>query len=346
MLLRRFLVRFPWLIRACNRCLPPPLLRVLRSWAEKLKYRDVPQVHDLPAICHYWSHTHLLPLLQEAGCNGHEDFMLQHILRFRHKPLIRIVSIGSGNCEPDLRLVKALQAEGVGNLRYECVEFNGAMLARARREAELQGLGALMTFTQADLLHWQPAHQYEIVFACQCLHHIVELERVFAVIEQALSEDGLFLIDDIIGRNGHQRWPEALAMIEPLWATLDDKYKYHHLHGVTNHRFVNWDCSLTGFEGIRAQDILPLLLERFHFESFLAFGNLIDVFIERPYGPNFDVDNPSDRAFIDKVHAMDQAALEAGRIKPTHLLAALCKYPVAQTRTIRQLTPASCVRRC
>src|SRR5690606_19005291 len=122
-------------------------------------------------------------------------------------------------------------------------------------------------------------------------------------------------------------------------------HKYHHLHGQTNHRFVNWDCSLTGYEGIRAQDILPLLLERFHFASFLAFGNLIDVFIERPYGPNFDVDVPGDLAFIDRVQALDQASIESGRIKPTHMLAALCKARPEHTRVLRHLTPEFCVRR-
>jgi len=34
-----------------------------------------------------------------------------------------------------------------------------------------------------------------------------------------------------------------------------------------------WDCSKQGFEGIRAQDILPLLVKKFSFRSFLGFGN-------------------------------------------------------------------------
>jgi SAM-dependent methyltransferase len=344
-LLRKFLVRCPWLFRALNAWLPAPVLQVLRALAEKLKYRNVNEVHDLPAICHYWSHRHLLPLLQEAGCNGHEYFLLERIARFRDHPVIRIVSIGCGNCEPDIRLVRALQQQGITNLRYECIEFNGTMLERARQEAERQSVAHLMHFNQVDIAHWRPQEQYEVVFACQFLHHVPELERLFDTIRAALTDDGLFLIDDIIGRNGHRRWPEALALVNELWEELDESRKYHHLHGQTHHQFLNWDCSITGFEGIRAQDILPLLMERFHFESFLGFGNLIDVFVERAYGPNFDVNMPADLAFIDRVHALDQRNLEAGILTPTHMLAAVCKTRPRHTTVIRNLTPEFCVRK-
>lgn len=344
-LLRKFLVRFPWLFRALNRWLPDPVLRGLRRLAEKLKYNQVSAVHAMPPICHYWGEQHLVPLLREAGFDGHHDFLLKHLERFRAHAPLRIVSIGCGNCEPDILLLCTLRDRGFGALRYECIEFNAAMLERGKAEAERQGVAQYMVFTHKDIGHWRPQTPYEVVFASQFLHHVQDLERLFDTVRAALTDDGLFLVDDIIGRNGHMRWPEALDIVNALWAELDVKYKYHHLHGQTNLQFVNWDCSLTGFEGIRAQDILPLLREYFFFESFLAYGNLIDVFIERHYGPNFDVDSPQDRAFIDRVHALDQASLEAGHITPTHLLAALRKSPPPQQTVLRNLRPEFCVRR-
>ncbi|HTR00232.1 MAG TPA: class I SAM-dependent methyltransferase [Candidatus Acidoferrum sp.] len=316
----------------------------MRRTAEKLKYRDISAVHELPPIFHYWSNRYVLPILREAGYDGVDDFFVQHIARFRDKPLLRVVSIGSGNCEQDLRLVRTLLDMGVTNLRYECLEFNDAMLARARAEAHRLAVAQTMLFSEIDLAQWRPQTQYEVVLASQFLHHVPGLEVLFDTIRDALTDDGLFLVDDMIGRNGHMRWPEALELVNALWSELDDAHKFNHLHGITNRRFVNWDCSLTGFEGIRAQDILPLLMERFGFESFIVFANLIDVFVERPYGPNFDVNNPADLAFIDKVQALDQANIESGRIKPTHMIAALCKAAPARTTTIRHLTPQFCLR--
>lgn len=343
-LLRAFLVRFPWLFRALNSWLPGPVVQLMRRAAEKLKYHDVSAVHELPDISHYWGNRYLLPRLQDAGYNSVDDFFLQHIARFRHQAQIRIASIGSGNCEQDIHLVRSLLDMGIGNLRYECLEFNKAMLVRARVEAHRLSVAHVMLFNETDIAHWQPQTQYEVVLARQFLHHVPALETLFATIKSALTDHGLFLVDDMIGRNGHMRWPEALELVNTLWAELDDKHKFHHLHRVTNRQFVNWDCSLTGFEGIRAQDILPLLLKNFGFESFFAFGNLIEVFVDRPYGPNFNIHDPKDLAFIDRVQALDQACIDSGRIKPTHMFAALCKASPGQTSTFGHLTPEFCVR--
>src|SRR5271156_375663 len=34
---------------------------------EQERYKDVSDVHDLPAIFHYWSHTYVLPMVLECG---------------------------------------------------------------------------------------------------------------------------------------------------------------------------------------------------------------------------------------------------------------------------------------
>src|SRR5262249_51826437 len=99
------------------------------------------------------------------------------------------------------------------------------------------------------------------------------------------------------------------------------------------------------FEGIRAQDILPLLVTRFNFELFIAFGNVIDVFVDRSFSPNFDPASAADRAFIDRVQALDQSEIESGRIKPTHMVAVMSRTPVAETKLHKHLSPEFCIRR-
>jgi hypothetical protein len=172
----------------------------------------------------------------------------------------------------------------------------------------------------------------------------VRLEELFDAVTGCLSDHGYFLVDDMIGRNGHQRWPEALEIVRELWKELPDKYKRNWQTGRLEKQFVNFDCSKEGFEGIRAQDILPLLIQRFHFDRFFAFGNVIDVFIDRSFGPNFDVNAEWDARFIDRVHALDVSNLERGTIKPTHMIAAMRKSPVESPRIYKHFTPQYCVR--
>ena len=152
----------------------------------------------------------------------------------------------------------------------------------------------------------------------------------------------------MIGRNGHMRWPETLQRVEEVWATLPEVKKFHWQFKETHHEFVNWDCTYEGFEGVRAQDILPLLLQRFSFAAFAACGGFIDPFVERGYGLNYDPDNPEDRDFIDRLAAENDALLEAGTIKPTMMFADMVKKRPqgsnATTRIAGARTPYFCVR--
>jgi hypothetical protein len=154
----------------------------------------------------------------------------------------------------------------------------------------------------------------------QSLHHVLALENLFKAIESAVHE---------------------------FWRELPAAYRWNVQLKRNEDLYENWDCSKEGFEGIRAEDILPLLVERFEFELFLPYGNIIDPFIDRSFGPNFDATAAWDRDFIDRVHARDEAEIAAGRITPTHVMAVLRKRPYAGERRIRAgLTADRCVRRC
>lgn len=160
-----------------------------------------------------------------------------------------------------------------------------------------------------------------MVIANQSLHHVIKLEDLFDSVRERLGDRGCFLISDTIGRNGHQRWPEARALVDEAWQWMPPGYRYNHRLQRQEDSFLDWDCSLEGFEGIRAQDILPLLLERFQPSVFLAWGNIIDVFVDRGFGHHFRQQSAWDLHFIDMVQALDDAAISSGRISPTHMLA-------------------------
>ena len=318
-----------------------------RLASELEHFEQCTKVHDLPDIFHYWSNKYLVARLKPFGFTSALEFFGQYLGRIcASSPEIhnRFVSIGAGNCEFDLEIVKRLVQEGKKNFSLDCIDINPTMLERGESAAEQQGIADNMSFVTCDINSWTPNRKYQAVLAIQCLHHFVELELLFDRVAELLEDDGYFLTDDMIGRNGHMRWPEALEIVNELWNELPDRYKYNHQLKRLEKQFVNWDCSTEGFEGIRSQDILPLLIERFHFELFFGYGNLVDPFIDRSFGHNFDPNNPKDLEFIDRVHELDQRLIDEGRIKPTHMIAAMKVQPIHQ-RVDRHLTPEFCVRR-
>ena len=316
--------------------------------AEREIYAEQEVVHGLPAIFHYWSHTHLLPMLEDVGIATVDELFAGAFERAYHgrDGTARFASIGAGNCDAEVRLAQDLLARGCDDFEIDCLELNPVMLERGAALAAEAGVDDHVRGVEADFNAWTPAGRYDGVLANQALHHVVNLEGLYDAILGALAPTGRFVTSDMIGRNGHQRWPEARRIVDELWPELPAGYRVHHTLGRTEEAFQDWDCSQEGFEGIRAQDVLPLLVERFHFETFLAFGNVIDVFIDRGFGPNFDPDRAWDRAFVDRVHARDMDGLRSGELKPTHVMAVMRTQPVSGGPRIHEgLSPEFCVRR-
>jgi ubiquinone/menaquinone biosynthesis C-methylase UbiE len=314
--------------------------------AELFRFKNVENVHALPDIYHYWSRRYALPKLQALGFDWLLGFFIHYIsekLERRQEGLSTIVSLGAGNGEFEVDLARHLRELGRNNFHFVCLEMNPWMLERGKILAASSGLSDHFSFTECDLNNWKAEHQFETILAIHSLHHVVALEKLFDEVHRSLSDHGVFLINDMIGRNGHMRWPEALEVVQAFWKELPHSKKYNHQLKRFEDEFVNWDCSTKGFEGIRGQDILPELIQRFQFDSFLGFANVIDIFIERSFGHNFDPRNESDVAFIDRVAMTDDALLESGKIKPTHIIAALKKEGAA-LRAYKHLTPEFCVR--
>ena len=310
-------------------------------------FKDWVNVHNLPDIAHYWADGKIRPKQEALGYSSAYDMFKQYLERqCLREPgrSLRFVSIGSGNCDIEIEFARHLMSAGHSNFVMECLDLNPAMLDRGREAARQSGVSAQISFVQGDFNRWQPDQEYDAVLAVQSLHHVVNLEGLFKQIRASLRPHGRFIITDMIGRNGHQRWPEALEIVNEFWRELPPAHRYNRMLQRHDEEFVNWDCSIEGFEGIRSQDILPLLLSHFHFELFMAYGNVIDPFVDRAFGHNFDPAVAWDRDFIDRVHQRDEEAMLSGLIKPVHMDAVVGKEPMERVLCHKPFTPEFSVR--
>jgi hypothetical protein len=173
----------------------------------------------------------------------------------------------------------------------------------------------------ADFNTWRADAEHDVVVGFQALHHVLALEHLYGQIKRSLVDDGVLVVHDMIGRNGHRRWPEAHEVIDRIWATLPPELRRNALTGELDERFADIDCAADGFEGIRAQDVLPVLLDHLHPSLFLPYGNVIDPFVDRIYGHNVDLDNPVHVELLDQVGVLDDALLDLGVITGTRLTA-------------------------
>lgn len=315
---------------------------------EKQSYESCLEVHNLPEIYHYWSNRHLRPKLLPFGFGSPNSMFTKYLGELcdkRETRLRHFISLGAGNCELEIEIALFLRDRGKTNFLIDCFELNSAMLERGRTAATEAGVADQLVFTAGDLNDWDPAREYDAAFANQSLHHVMNLERLFEQVKRSLRPDGRFIVSDMIGRNGHQRWPEALTIVREFWRLLPPSCRFNHQLLCYEDAYEDWDCSKHGFEGIRSQDILPLLLDHFHFHLFIPFANVVDPFIDRSFGPNFDAAGEWDRWFVDQVNLRDEREIARGRIKPTHMLAVLGKQNNVAPVFPQHLSPGFCVRR-
>lgn len=311
-------------------------------------YEQQVKVHDLPEIFHYWSSKYLTPMFREAGFDSIEEFFSANLLDAKKRTktkCARFISIGAGNCDVEISVASKLIAQGCEDFIFECVEINPVMLERGKIMAQENNVFEKMRFVEADFNKWTAEHEYDGIIANQSLHHVMDLEHLFEQTQKSLHANGKFAISDTIGRNGHQRWQESLEIVQEFWKELPQTHKFNLLLNRFEEEYINWDCSKEGFEGIRAQDILPLLLQRFEFETFIGFGNAIDIFVDRCFGHHFNPELEWNKKFIDRVHLADEIELKSGKLTPTHMIAVCVKNLHNSPFYSRGINPTAAVRR-
>ena len=319
-----------------------------RLYKEIERYKADENVHDLPEVFHFGSNKYVRPKIEEViGVSSFEESYVKYISQYASdhpgEP-IEIASLGAGNADMEVGIAQALRNRGLMNFRIRCLDINPSMLGHGRKLALQLQLADRFEFLEVDLARWRAEYPMAVVIAHHSLHHIVALKEVFQNLREAIGNSGYFLTCDMIGRNGHMRWPEALTVIHDIWRTMPDRYKYNHQLQRCEDILDNWDCSRVGFEGIRSQDILPLLVKKFHCEAFVAYGNLPDIFVDRGFGHNVDVANPEDAEFIDRIGALNDQLISDGVIKPTQMVAVMRACPTANTRWYKHWTPQFCTR--
>ena len=284
-------------------------------------------IHDSPKIADWANEQFLAPMLGKLfeATSVADIYAIELCKAAERTGCDCIVSLGAGDGAQEIAVLQAAARLGLTPFRIICLELSEILIDRSMAAVEAAGLAGRIDMRSADLnaelaLEGGPFAGF---MAHHSLHHIEALETLFDGVARYMHPEGVFVTFDMIGRNSHMRWPEVLGPVRDIWRQLPVKLKRDHARGRDDLWFTDWDCSIEGFEGVRAQDILPLLNRRFRFEKFLAWGGLSDVFVDRRFGYNFDPAITADREFISSIVAAEDRLIASGRNYPTQMVAVM-----------------------
>lgn len=264
-------------------------------------------------------------------------------MREAHRWAPDFLSLGCGDGTTEIEIARYLHTNQLHDFEFVCLDLSPALLERFRTSIP-PAFATHFTLRAEDLNRLTLDAGYNAVMANHSLHHMLDLERLFTAIHACLQPRGVFVTADMIGRNGHMRWPEAKLFVDFFWPLLTHRQRQNLLLRRSEVTFLDHDCSTEGFEGIRAQDILPLILAAgFHPRQFFGFGGFIDVFVDRCFGHNLSVEDPNDLFVIRRMGFLNELLLDAGLIKPTIMLAHFVKYETEQ-RCYRGRTAEASIR--
>lgn len=292
-------------------------------------FKDNFNVHDLPEAHNYIMCKYVVKKLKETfGFSSYDEMIincLNLIKSQKDESDIKILSLGSGNCDLEVNLALKNNIKA----KFYLYEINSHMLDRGQLLVhEKLGAGNNFEFVQCDINKLELHQQFDIILACHSLHHLVELEHIFNEIHRNMTDKSYFIVNDMIGRNGHMFWDNTFSIVNSLWRTLPKELKYSNSLKSHFKNRIQWDWSVEGFEGIRAQDILPILDKTFNFKDFAPFWSISNRFIDREYGHNYDLNNDFHKELLDMIFTYDDYFLTNKMLKPTQMFATLVKKDV------------------
>ncbi len=304
-----------------------------RILAQKDQYKDTVDIHALPEIFHIWSHDYVGPGLRQVfEVNSVTQFYVEAFLAASSagKGRRNFLSLGCGDGTVEIEIARALHERGLHEFQFVCLDLSEDLLNRFTQSIPVD-LQQNFSLAAGDLNNHVMKMRFDAIMANHSLHHMVELEAIFQSVYENLQDEGIFVTSDMIGRNGHMRWPEAKLFVDYFWPFLSPLQRENIPLRRLEMSFLDHDCSTEGFEGIRAQEVLPLILKQgFHAQKFFGFGGIIDVFIDRSFGHNFSVNDPSDVFLISRIGVLNEILLDCGLIKPTMMFAYFVKHQTAE----------------
>ena len=140
-------------------------------------------------------------------------------------------------------------------------------------------------------------------------------------VNNSLKNDGEFWsIAEYVGRNGSRLWPDSYKEANDIFISLPEKYRMNHVKQkdkvVLDENLPNLDCSLRTFEGIRAEDIIPVLDKKLVRNTVQQWSTIIWRILGPAYIPNYDMDNDEDRKLVEEIARKDIDFFLSGRLMP------------------------------
>ena len=288
--------------------MPSDTVKTSEFWTACLEERQAP---GRAAWMYAIDHPRLRAGLYETYLGGLDPFSW---MRARMAAPARFaLEIGCGGGDLAFGLIEAGTCERID--AFDIAE--GAIIAAQARARELGVPG--LRFHLLDGNRWVMArNQHDFVYASHALHHIENLEHLFAQAAGTLRPGGVLFASDYIGPSRMQYADAHIAAMNATLLTLPEAKRLDRfgvLKTEIRRRPVELYLQHDPSEAARSAEIIPVMRRFFDVEVVpmgmsLSFEVLLDIV------HNFDPGDDGDNALIDAIMRLEQEAERTGQAEP------------------------------
>ena len=235
----------------------------------------------------------------------------------------RLLSLGCGYGGHELSIAAKLRKP----FELIAVDLNPKLFPEAERRARNAGLDIKFIATDLNFISLVPA-SFDIVYAHASLHHVLNLEHLFAQLQQALKDHGRLIVLDIIGKTQVLFWKENVEFAADVIRRMPLRYRPP---GKRLSRYFRFDpysiipgyvepAVQVGMEGIRQEEIEALILQRFTPVKVFKYNAFMRLICTNAYfGSRLDPDRRKDRKYLEKLIRLDNRQIASGKLRPTEM---------------------------
>jgi SAM-dependent methyltransferase len=237
-------------------------------------------------------------------------------VRAKHLPprVDRLLVLGAGSGWLERALA---EKDGIGSVT--ACDFAPETVAAAEKAARLAGLDQIRYLVINLETEALPEGPFDAIFANDVLHHITDLEGLYARIHEALAPEGKFLFNEYVGPNRFQYSDARMDAINRYFRLIPDHLRFNpYWSGLFWSRFRVDPAKLAAddpTEAVRSEDVLPLARRYFDVEAEYPYGGgLLNPLLYEIIG-NFDEQNPYDRQLLKVLCDAEDRLTRSGAIE-------------------------------
>lgn len=206
---------------------------------------------------------------------------------------VKVLSLCSGSARIEANMASQCPA----NVEWSLLDINTDLLNLAAKQfpPDLK-----LDLIEADVNQLCfSGEKWDVILCVSGLHHIVELEKLIQFCHTSLTEDGEFWsIGEYVGKNGNRLWPPAKHEANKLFQQLPEKYRLNRHTQQNDIEVPDGDCSVGFFEGIRSEDIEPIISRWFEARTLYRKNCFLWRLTDSAYSDNYNLSDPVDRAWL------------------------------------------------